>query len=66
VLKKGDKVVIHTHKYVELYKDKIFTCSTDEEEYDGDGIVFLKELATLKDDHIGRAFLTKFLTKVSE
>ena len=43
-------------------------CSTDEEAVDDSGgnIVFLKELATLRDDQIGRSFLTRYLTKVDE
>jgi hypothetical protein len=68
VLKKGDKVAIHTHRYEELYKGKVFTCSTDEEFADSmeESIVFLKELTIYRWDNIGKSFLTRFLKKVDD
>lgn len=59
MLKKGDKVIIHSHRYAELYKGQTFTCGTDEEVYEGERIVFLKDLK-----EYGASFLVKFLKKV--
>lgn len=61
MLKKGDKVIIHTHRHAEVYKDVVFTCGDDEFEYDGEKIVFLEDKG-----EYGKTFLVKFLKKVSE
>lgn len=59
MLKKGDKVIIHTHRNAKIYKDKIFTVMTDEKEVDGDRVVFLKELG-----ENGKLFWVEYCSKV--
>jgi hypothetical protein len=68
VLKKGDKVIIHTHKYAEKYPDRVYTCTTDEEYCEDfkENEVWLKELSNFRDNQYGKPFLTRFLTKVDE
>jgi len=60
-LKKGEKVIIHTHRYAELYKGKVFTVMFDEMKWDSERIVFLKELG-----QYGKSFWRKFCTRVNE
>jgi phosphotransferase system IIA component len=58
LLKKGDKVVMHSCIEAKEENGKVFTCITDEQKFkDGDMVVFL--------DNYSGSFLTKYLQKVA-
>lgn len=58
LLKKGDKVVMHTCYKAKYYNGKVWTCRTDEyEAKDGDMVVFLEDYSGM--------FLTEYLQKVN-
>lgn len=55
--KKGDKVIMHTCGEAKYYDGKIWICSGDEFEQNGQGLVMLEDFSG--------AFLTKYLQYVS-
>ncbi|MGI2327140.1 hypothetical protein [Planococcus sp. YIM B11945] len=60
MFKKGDKVIIHSHRYAKLYKGKEFTCAANEQKWDDDNnYIILKELGIE-----GKSFFTHYLTRV--
>jgi len=61
MLKKGDRVVMHTCGEAEHYDGRIWTCSVDEYST-GEGI-YKQNLVFL--DGFGSSFLTKYLQKVN-
>jgi hypothetical protein len=60
MLKKGDKVVMHTCMEAEHYDGKIWTCSCDE--YEKGSGVYKQNLIFL--EGFGSCFLTEYLQKV--
>ncbi|AKO91956.1 hypothetical protein BEH_07495 [Priestia filamentosa] len=61
MLKKGDKVVMHTCMEAEIHDGKIWTCRTDEY-IQGEG-VYEQRLVFL--DGFGSSFLVKYLQRVN-
>lgn len=61
MFKKGDKVIIHSHRYAKLYENQVFTCGCDETEYDDRKNVFLKELG-----EYGASMSIEFLKKIED
>jgi hypothetical protein len=60
MLEKGDRVIIHSHRYAKLYKGKTFTCLANEGKWDeNENYIILKELGLE-----GKSFFTRYLTKV--
>ncbi|WKA53453.1 hypothetical protein [Planococcus shixiaomingii] len=60
MFEKGDRVIIHTHRYAKVYRGKVFTCLANEGKWDEeDNYIILKELGPY-----GKSFFTRYLTKV--